>query len=314
MDYVNTLKTNFPSCFESSLGHCTKFKAHLTLKDKAQPGFYKFRPPPFAIQPLIETELERLQTIGVITPISSSEIAAFIVSKLKKTGEIRICGDFSTGFNDAIENHCYPLPLPENIFAKLTGSSIFSHIDLLDAFLQIEMDEESKNLLVINTHIGLFKYNRLSFGVKTAPTIFQEVMDQMIAPLNGVVCYMDDIFIHAKSIREHDKFLVALMNRIKEYGLHIKLSKCKFVFKEIKYLGTIINSKGLKPDPKRIEAIGNLAEPTNLTELRSFLGTINFYGKFIRNMHNLRAPLDELLRKDVEYGIGLNPVKTHSIN
>lgn len=111
------------------------------------------------------------------------------------------------------------------------------------------MDEDSKNLLVINTHIGLFKYNRLSFGIKTAPTLFQEVMDKLIAPLRNVICYMDDIFIFGKTKKENDNALFALMNRTLEFGLHIKLEKSKFAFTEIKYLGSIVNKNGIKPDP-----------------------------------------------------------------
>lgn len=165
------------------------------MKPGAKAPYCNPRPAPFAVQPSIEQELQRLQSIGVISPTTSANCAAPIVAAKKKTGEVRICGDFSTGLNEAIEDHRYPLPLPEDIYAKLNGSSVFSHIDLSDAFLQIEMDDESKELLVINTHIGLFKYNRMSFGIKTAPTIFQEAMDKMIEPLNGVVCFMDDIFV-----------------------------------------------------------------------------------------------------------------------
>lgn len=139
----------------------------------------KFRPPPFAAQPAIEAELNRLVQIGVISPVTTSNCATPIVVKTKKPAGIRICADFSTDLNEAIEDPNYPLPLAEELFAKLNGAKFFSHIDLSDAFLQIEMDESSKNLLVINTHVGLFRYERMSFGIKTAPTIFQEVMDTM---------------------------------------------------------------------------------------------------------------------------------------
>lgn len=300
-NYTEFLKSNFTSCFEKSLGKCINFKAHLTLKPNTYPPFIKFRPPPFAFQSLIETELKRLQKLDVISPVTISNCAAPIVSKLKKTGEIRICADFSTGLNENLENHRYPLPLPGDIFAKLNGSTIFSHIDLSDAFLQIEMDDESKNLLVINTHVGLFKYNRLTFGIKTAPTIFQEVMDQLIAPLKNIICYMDDIFVFGKIKREHDDALFSLMKRIQEFGFHIKLEKSKFAFSEIKNLGSIVNKNGIKTNSNRIKAINDMIPPSNLTELRSFLGSINFYNKFIKNIFKLRAPLEELLHKNIEW-------------
>lgn len=260
--YADFLKQRFPSCFDTTLGKCTKFQAHLQLKKGAYPPFNKNRPVPFAIQPQIEAELKRLENLGVISSTTTAKCAAPIVVTKKKTGDIRICADFSTGLNEALEDHQYPLPLPEDIYAKLNGSKYFSHIDLSDAFLQIEIDDESKELSIINTHIGLFQYNRLSFGVKTAPTIFQQMMDQLTTPLKGVVSYMDDIFVHGNSKEEHDRALLKLMTALKEYGLHIKLSKCKFALTEINYLGSVINKHSIKPDPVRIEAITHMPEPT----------------------------------------------------
>lgn len=95
---------------------------------------------PFAAAPLIEEELQRLQHLGVITPVEYSEFAAPIVAVKKKNGKIRICGDYSTGLNNALEPNKYPLPTPEQIFAKLTGKKVFSKIDLSDAFVQLKLD------------------------------------------------------------------------------------------------------------------------------------------------------------------------------
>lgn len=174
---------------------------------------------------------------------------------MKKTGDIRLCEDFSTGLNEALENYHHPLPLPEDIYAKLNGSIIFSHIDLSDAFLQIEVDDQSKKYLVINTHVELFQYDRLPFGTKISPSIFQEAMDKLIASLSNVICYMDDIIVYGKNKEEHDQALLALINKIQDTGLHIKLSKCKFALGEIKYLGLTINIFGFNPDELCIEAL-----------------------------------------------------------
>lgn len=112
---------------------------------------------------------------------------------------------------------------------------------------------------------------------------------------------MDDIFVFGKTKQAHDGALISLMKRIKEFGLHIKLKKSRFALNEVKYLGLMVNKHGFKPDSSRTEAIKNLAAPTNLTELRSFLGTFNFYSKFVKDVHKLRAPLDELLKKNVKW-------------
>lgn len=123
----------------------------------------------------------------------------------------------------------------------------------------------------------------------------------MTTSLNGALTYLDDIFVHGSSKEEHDKALLRLMAALEDFGLRIKPSKCEFALREIVYLGCVINKNGIMPDPARVEAISNLPEPTNLTELRSFLGAVNFYKKYINGLHNLRSPLDNLLKKDTPW-------------
>ncbi|XP_036341002.1 uncharacterized protein K02A2.6-like [Rhagoletis pomonella] len=267
---ISLLKQSFPDVFDEKLGLCSKTKAHLVVKPDHKPIFRPKRPVAYAIQHLVEEELQRLQDINVISPVNYSEWAAPIVVTKKSNGSIRICADFSTGLNTALETHQYPLPLPEDIFAKLANAKYFSHIDLSDAFLQIEVDEGSKELLTINTHLGLFRYNRIIFGVKTFPAIFQQVMDKMLIGL--------------------------------EYAAEIKSNMTgTFSVTEVRYLGYIISQYGLQADPERVSAINGMPEPNNIAELRSFLGAINYYGKFINKMRQLRGPLDELLKANTKW-------------
>ncbi|VDO48433.1 unnamed protein product [Heligmosomoides polygyrus] len=163
------------------LGLCTKEKDDLILLPNTRPVFCSSRPVPHATLESVERELNRLQEMGVITPITHSQWAAPIVCIKKPNGKVRVCADFSTGLNKALQSFDYPLPVPEDIFASLNGGTVFSQLDLSDAYLQIELSEESKKKVVINTHKGLFKYNRLPFGIKTAPGIFQQVMNKMVA-------------------------------------------------------------------------------------------------------------------------------------
>uniref|UniRef100_A0A5S6QNW5 Reverse transcriptase domain-containing protein n=1 Tax=Trichuris muris TaxID=70415 RepID=A0A5S6QNW5_TRIMR len=163
----------YPKVCNAELGHCTKFKASLSLRPDAQPVFKRKRPVPYAALSLVEQELDRLEQLGIISKIDYSNWAAPIVAVKKANGTVRLCADFSTGLNEALEHHQYPLPLPEDIFATLNGGQYFSKIDLADAYLQVEVDEKSKELLTINTHRGLYRYNRLPFVVKSAPAIFQ---------------------------------------------------------------------------------------------------------------------------------------------
>ncbi|XP_055615240.1 uncharacterized protein K02A2.6-like [Toxorhynchites rutilus septentrionalis] len=176
----------FPEVFQDTLGHCQKAQISLHLKPDARPIFRPKRPVPYNAIPLVETELNRLQQLGIISPVDYSDWAAPIVAVRKPGGKVRICADYSTGLNSMLEAHNFPLPTPDDIFSKLAGSKAFSIIDLSDAYLQVEVDDASKRLLTINTHRGLFNFNRLAPGVKSAPGAFQQLMHTMIAGISGV--------------------------------------------------------------------------------------------------------------------------------
>ncbi|XP_037931645.1 uncharacterized protein K02A2.6-like [Teleopsis dalmanni] len=291
----------FPELFDNAMGLCNKTKAHLIIKPNCQPVFRPKRPVAYAVQHLVEEEIKRLQDLDIIAPINYSDWAAPIVVIKKPNGSIHICADFSTGLNDALESYKYPLPLPEDIFAKISNATVFSHIDLSDAFLQIEVDSKSQELLTINTHLGLFKYKRMVFGVKTFPAIFQQIMDKMLAGLDCAAAYIDDIFVSGRNQQEHDNNLHEVLQRIYQYGFKLKIAKCNFSVPEIAYLGYIVSKDGIRPDPKNIEAIKTMPAPTNQSELRSLLGAINFYGKFINHMRKYRGPLDELLQNNKQW-------------
>ncbi|PIO63819.1 reverse transcriptase [Teladorsagia circumcincta] len=174
----------------------------LSLKDWTTIGRHKLLPPLFALRSADNKEIK------------------------KKNGSIRLCADFSTGLNDALDQHQHPLPTPDDIFTKMNGGQYFSQLDLAEAYLQLEVDEESRPLLTINTHQGLYGLNRLPFGVKSAPAIFQQQMDTMVAGLDGTAAYLDDIIVTGKTINEHNARLEAVLRRIHDYGFRLRLEKC----------------------------------------------------------------------------------------
>ncbi|XP_041774410.1 uncharacterized protein K02A2.6-like [Anopheles merus] len=284
----------FPSLF-SGTGLCTKAQIHLELQQGSRPVFRPKRPVAYAMEDAVNKELDRLENLGIISSCDYSDWAAPVVVVRKANGKIRLCGDYSTGLNAALHPHEYPLPLPQDIFSKLARCVIFSQIDLSDAFLQVEIEAKSRPLLTINTHRGLYHYNRLPPGIKVAPGAFQQIMDKMLAGVNGVSAYMDDVIVGGKTQEEHDAALEETLKRIRDYGFTIRSEKCAFNKSEIRYLGHIIDSRGLRPDPAKIDAIKNLPAPKDVTGVRSSIGAINFYAKFIPNMRNLRYPLDKLL-------------------
>ncbi|XP_062558158.1 uncharacterized protein K02A2.6-like [Armigeres subalbatus] len=223
----------------------------------------------------IGVELDRLQSLGIITPVDFSQWAAPIVVVKKPGGKVRIC--YSTGLNAFLEPNHYPLPVPDDIFTKLNGCRYFSVIDLSDAYLQVEVDDDSKQLLTINTHRGLFRFNRLAPGVKSAPGAFQQLMNSMVADLEGVDTFLDDIFVASKTEEEHHKMLNALFQRLQVYGFVLREEKCNILQPEVKYLAHIVDENGLRPDPSKVEAIVKMPPPKDVTTLRSFLGALNFY-------------------------------------
>lgn len=299
--FMDDFKRKFSSVFDSSLGTCNKTVIKLRLKPDAKPVFRPKRPVSYAALPLVEAELDRLLDMGVISPVSYSEWATPIVTTKKPNGSIRMCADFATGLNDALETYHYPLPTPDSIFATLNGGKYFSKIDFADAFLQIVVDEASRKYITINTHRGLFQYNRLPFGIKIASAVFQQLIDAMIAGLNRTCGFQDDITVSGRTIEEHNKNLFALFERINEWGFRIRLDKCKFLMKEIVFLGFVIDQNGRRPNNAKVEAIADMPEPYDVATVKSWLGMINYYSKFVKEMRSLRAPMDRLLCKDVKF-------------
>ena len=150
-----------------------------------------------------EEELERLQEEGVIVPVKFSEWAVHIVPVLYKDGSVRICGDYKTTISQAAKLEAYPLPMIEDLFVSLTGGISFSKLDLSHAYQQLELEEELRPYVTINTHKGLFQYTRLLFGVSSAPAIFQRTMENLLQGLEHVVVYLDDILITGQTEEEH---------------------------------------------------------------------------------------------------------------
>nr|VZI06726.1 unnamed protein product [Spirometra erinaceieuropaei] len=262
---------------ENAAGRCTKTKISLKVKPEKKPVFKQSRRVPFAVQSSVEAELERLQEKGIIYPTNYSAWAAPVVAVKKPNGQIRLCADYSTGVNDALEDYHYPLPTLEQIFATLNGGKVFARIDLSEAYLQIEVDEKSQELLTINTHKGLFRYTRLNYGVKTAPSVFQQIMDAMLTNVPGTIAYLDDILVVGKSEEELTQRLDQVVDNLIDYGLKINMEKSEFLRKEIHYLGFIVNENGRAPDPERVKAFQNMKVPKNTKELQSFMGLVSYY-------------------------------------
>ena len=166
--------------FNEEPGLLRGFEAHLDIKENAQPIFCKARPVPFAIKSKIEEELQRLETEGIIQKVVHSDWAAPVVPVIKPSGKLRLCGDFKVTVNKVAVLDRYPLPRIDELFANLSGGTKFSKLDLSQAYHQIALDESSCKLATLNTHYGLFQYRRLPYGVSSAVSLFQRVIENLL--------------------------------------------------------------------------------------------------------------------------------------
>ena len=294
---LQTLLNKHCSIFNDELGCMKDMKVRLLIDSTAKPKFFKPRSVPFTLRDKVETELQRLESLGIISPVKFSKWAAPIVPVVKKNGTVRICGDYKVTANRATLTESYPLPLVDELMTDLAGGKYFTKLDLSQAYLQLPLDNESSELLTINTHKGLFKYNRLPFGVSSAPAIFQRSMETLLRGLNGVSVYLDDILVTGSTHENHLHNLAAVLEQIEQAGLRLNRSKCFFLQPRLEYLGHVIDEAGRHPTEDKIRAIKEAPAPTNITELRSFLGMITYYSKFLPNMSTKLTPLYALLAK-----------------
>ena len=290
--------------FKDELGRIKGVKATIHVDKHATPRLFKPRPVPFALREKVEMELARLERAGIIQPVQFSEWGAPIVPVLKKDGSIRVCGDYKLTVNRVSSVEAYPLPRVDDLLASTTNAKIFTKLDLSNAYLQLELDEDSQKLVTISTHKGLYKYNCLPFGVSSAPSIFQRTMEGIVAGIPNVVVYIDDILVVGSSEEDHLRTLDIVLKQLEDAGLRLKLAKCAFMMDRVEYLGHLISGKGIQPTEDKKRAILEAPTPQNLQQLRSFLGLLNYYGKFLPNLASILSPLYSLQKKKARWHWG----------
>ncbi len=285
--------------FQEGLGALQGFQAHIEVELNATPKFCKARTVPYALKDKVEEALQKLVGEGILEPVQFSNWAAPIVPVLKSDKTtVRICGDFRTTVNPVSKLDRYPIPKIEDLFATLEQGKMFTKLDLSQAYQQLTLDEESKKYVVVNTHKGLFRYTRLPYGISSAPGIFQRVMENLLQGLDGVIVFIDDILITGSTEAEHLQRLGEVLRRLEQAGLRVKKGKCQFLAPAVTYLGHRIDAEGLHPLPDKVKAVHEAPAPRDVTELKSFLGLLTYYGKFLPKLATHLAPLYGLLKKD----------------
>jgi len=281
-----------------------KFTVSLYLKDDAQPKFYRPRQLPYGLLKPVQEEISRLVSKGILVKVEKSDWATPIVPVVKPDGSIRLCGDYKVTLNTSLQNMVSTTRPLEDIVNSLQGSNWFSELDLRNAYHQLPLDEKSSNLTTLSTPFGLYRHAFLPFGIKTAPAIFQATMEKLLSNIKNVQIYQDNIYIHGTTKQNHDETYKAVKERLSENQFELNEKKCKICFRQISILGTLIDGKVAKPDPDKVKAINSMPNPRNVKEIRSFIGMIEFYGKFIPNLSEIKEPLTKLTRKGQKFQWG----------
>ena len=292
----NEFVSGYPDLFSPGLGYLKDTKVKIEVDPNVSPKYCRARTVPYAIREELDKELSRLESEGIINPITNSKWAAAVVPVSKSDNSIRVCGDYRLTANKAARLDTYPIPKLSNLFSSLGGGCFFSKLDMSQACAQLELDEDSKEYAVINTQKGLFRYNRLCFGISSAPGIFQREMERLFRNYPGVFCYLDDILISASNLEEHNSRVNDVLTKLQESGLKLRADKCCFGVSQINYLGYKIDKEGLHPTEAKIKAIRDAPTPVNQTQLRAYLGLLNFYRRFLPKAATTLESLNKLLR------------------
>ncbi|XP_063220109.1 uncharacterized protein K02A2.6-like [Bacillus rossius redtenbacheri] len=294
-EVLRGLLDKYAGIFSGAFGEIKNFVANFTLKEGASPVFLKARTVPFALRDKVDKELQNLEKQHILDKVEYSSWASPLVIVPKANGEVRICADFKGTVNPRIELTRQPLPGIDDVFASVANGRVFSVLDLSNAYQQLVVGKESQELVTVNTHRGLYRYRRMPFGLSSAPGIFQAVIEQMLQGIPGVVAYLDDILITGGSVEEGLERLEAVLARLQEQGVQVKKQKCHFLKEEVQFLGYVISREGIRPAGDLQEAIKKAPVPTTVTQLKAYLGLINFYARFVQGMSGKLKPLYNLL-------------------
>ena len=224
----------------------------------------------YAYRPLVKTELERLVQQGVLTPVDVAEFTTTLLVVVPKPNDrVRVCGDFKVSVNSHLNVQQYPMQTCDEMFQQLSGGQCFTKLDLADVYLQLEIDEESRSYLVFTTHKGLYRVNRLAFGLSCAPAIFQSVSEQLLVAVPHTQPYIDDIVVTGATAEEHINNLPLCLQRMRDVGIRLRRDKCKFFAEEIEHRRHVVDKQGVRVNPDKAAAIRAAPPPKDKQALES---------------------------------------------
>lgn len=285
------------------IGKLKDFQVKLHIDDTVPAVAQAHRRIPFHLRQKVEEQLELDEKLGIIEKVDGPTpwvSPVVIVPKPKNPEKVRVCVDMRCA-NQAIRRERHITPTVDDIINDLNGATVFSKLDLNQGYNQLELAPESRYITTFSTHKGLRRFKRLSFGISSAAEIFQNAVREALSGLPGVINISDDVLIHGKTQEEHDNNLHGTFQRLREQHITLNRDKCVYNKHQLEFYGHVFGANGMSPDPKKVESILRMENPSNATEVRSLLGMINYCARFIPNYATLTEPLRALTHKDVSW-------------
>ena len=288
---------------DSELGYTDQVQHHVETGD-TPPIKQSVRRVPFVHRARIAKMVEDMEKQGVVRR-SSSAWSSPVVLIPKKDGSYRFCVDYRK-LNSVTKKDVYPLPRIDDILDTLEGATYFTTLDLASGYWQIGLDPESAAKSAFITHRGLHEFARMPFGMCNAPATFQRLMEVILSDLLWKSCfvYIDDVLICSRSFDDHLKHLEQVLQRLQDAGLRLKAKKCLFLRQEVPYLGHVVTKDGIRPDPAKTEKMRGYPTPTDVSQVRQFLGLASYYRRFVPGFARIASPLHALLKKDAVFQWG----------
>lgn len=301
LDQVNDLVEKYSQAFgkhEFHVGVCKLITCKITLEPNSKPITARPRKLSLSLQEEEKRQVNQLLEHNLIRP-SSSSWASGITFAMREGRSPRLCGDYRYLNIKTIADQ-YPIPNIENIILQFRGAEVYSTLDVVRGYNHIEIDPKDRYLTAFTTNIGLYEWNRMPFGLKNAPAVFQRLMDRLLKLHEEYArAYFDDIIIYSRNIHDHLTHLESVFKTIIAFNLKLKRSKCQFIRESINFCGYQITGNKISRDAKFIEAIAKLEKPSNVSQLQSFLGLVNYGSRFVSNFAALCKPLNNLRKKNV---------------
>jgi hypothetical protein len=254
----------------------------------------------------VKEQIEQMLKDEIIIPSKSEWNFPLIVvqKKMDASGKRkwRICIDFRK-LNEVTIGDSYPLPNIQEILDKLGRARYFTALDCASGYLQVPIAKEDRHKTAFSTVDGHFEYARMPFGLKSAPSTFQRMMNNILSELIGNRClvYVDDILILGETLNEHNSKLRMVFQKLREFNIKIEPDKCEFLKEELNYLGHVVTPEGVKPDKKKTTAVDEFPTPRAPKDVKSFLGLAGYYRRFIADFSAIAKPLTDLLKKEKDW-------------